>query len=346
MSFTDQDKRILIEVVNHIHNAYVSDQAFQGSENSITLPARLVRLSAETIGQTYRPEILTSLDRPDQELLLHSLVKAVAAMKLSLQGVISSLQQQLPNELSNKLGAQLKEFESMRVESQSVASAPALLEPGTQLPPEKQVDDLVLRRDALVQAQNGLSEVNLEELREEVFRLEAEVEPKRKEMEELQRSVSEKTLELERLTNAIVEAQQVLNTTDTNARQQLDSIPGIAAALIDGIDPYLTKCEGQIREAVETVAEKVSEGRRLKAELQGRITEVSEVLAETARIAKVLKLYADANRRVARSVPAVINLTKEKLARVEQQLQEVDADLKDALTQHQSARHVAEVARV
>jgi hypothetical protein len=327
MSFTDQNKRILIEVVNHIHNAYVSDQAFQESENSITLPARLVRLSAEAIGQTYRQGILTSLDKSDLELLLHSLVKAIAAMKISLQGVIDVLPEQLPDELRNKLGAQLQEFESMRIQTQSSTSASSLIEASKESPPEKQAEDLLQRRDSLVTAQNTLSEVNLEELHEEVFRLEAEVEPKRRQIEELQRAVSEKTAELERLTNAIAEAEQVLNTNDTNAREQLDRIVNIAANMIGAVDPYLPTCEVQIREAVEKVAQKVSEGSRLKAELQGRITEVSELFAETKRISEALTLYLDADRRVARSMPTVISVTKEKLNRVEHQLREIDADL-------------------
>lgn len=347
MSFTDKDKRILIEVVNHIHNAYVSDQAFKESENSITLPARLVRLSADAIGQTYRPGILGDLDKSDRELLLHSLVKAVAAMKISLQEVVDALTDQLPSELRNKLGTQLEELESMKIESESAMPARALLEPGIEIPPDKhEADELRERHESLLAAKETLNQVDLEELRDEVFQLEAEVEPLRSQMEELQRSVSEKTSELERLTTAIADAKQTLTTHDNNAKQQLENIVGIAGELVTAVDPYLAGCESRIREAVEKVAERVSEGRRLKGELQGRITEVSEVLAETARIAAVLRLYTDADRRVALSVPAVINVTKEKLSRVEDQLQEIDSDLKDALAQHQSAKHIAEVAGV
>lgn len=346
MSFTDQDKRILIEVINHIHSAYVSDQAFHESENSVTLPARLVRLSAEAIGQTYRPGILSSLDKSDRELLLHSLAKSIAAMKLALQGVVESLSEEPANELSQKLGAQLHEFEAMRIEVQASTAGRTLLNSGKQLAPEKQVNDLLEQRDSLLTAKNTLSEVNLEELHEEVFQLDAEVEPKRKQMEELQRSLSERRAELERLTNAIADAELLLNSNDIDARQQLDRILNIFTNLITAVDPYLMKCEAQIREAVEKVAEKVSEGSRLKAELQGRIVEVSEMFAETARISEAVKLHTKANGGVARTIPTVIVLTHDRLKRVEQQLREIDEDLKEALTQHQAARHLAEVARV
>lgn len=344
MSFSDKDKRILIEVINHIHLAYASDQAFKESEStSITLPARLVRLSAELVGQTYRPGILSSLDKPDVELLLTSLFNAIDAMKASLQTVKTALPDELPVWVRDQFDEQLKSIETLG----SGQSAHPLIESGKDVPPERlEPDDQRRLHQELVNAQEDLSQVDLDKLREEVFQLEAAVRPRQREMEELQRSVSDKTAELEKLTSAISEAEQMLKTHDVKAKKQLDDVVNMAGALIAAVDPYLSKCESQIREAVETVAEKVSEGRRLKTELLARINEVSEVLEETARISAVLNLYTDANRRVVRSVPTVVNVTKEKLSRIEEQLREIDADLKQALVQHQSARHVAEVARV
>jgi hypothetical protein len=348
MSFTDKDKRILIEVINHIYHAYASDQAFKESEStSITLPARLVRLSAEAVGQTYRPGILSSLDKPDVELLLTSLFNSMDAMKASLEAVMTALPDELPAWVRNQFDEQLQSIAALNVDPQTAPSPRPLIESGKDITSEKlEPDELHQRYEKLANAEEALSQIDLDKLREEVFQLEAAVGPRQREMEELQRSVFNKTAELENLTCAISEAEQMLETHDVKAKKQLDHAVNIAGDLIAALDPYLSKCESRIREAVETVAEKVSEGRRLKAALLGRINEVSEVLEETARIAAVLSLYTDANRRVVRSVPTVVNVTKEKLCRIEEQLREIDADLKQALVQHQSARHVAEVARV
>jgi methyl-accepting chemotaxis protein len=348
MSLTDNDKRVLIEVINHIHHAYVSDQAFKESEStSITLPARLVRLSAELVGQTYRPGILNSLDKPDVELLLTSLFNSVDAMKASLQTVMLALPQELPAWVRDQFHEQLKSMEALSREPQTAPSPYPLIEAGKAVQAVRlEPDDLRQRHQELADTQEALSQVDLDKLREEVSQLEAAVRPRQREMEELQRSVSDKTAELETLTSAISEAKKILKTHDVKAKKQLENVVSIAGELTAAIDPYLSKCESQIREAVETVAEQVSEGRRLKTELLARINEVSEVFGETERISAVLGLYTDANWRVVRSVPTTINVTKEKLIRIEEQLREIDAELKDALMQHQSARHVAEVARV
>ena len=191
-----------------------------------------------------------------------------------------------------------------------------------------------------------MSQIDLSKLRDEVDRLEAAVGPRREKLEQLQHSVSERTAELERLEAAIAEAETTLRSHDVRVKEQLENVLNVGSNLITAVNSYIPRCEEQIREAVETIAEKVSEGRRLKAELQARMNEISEVLEETARISAALNLYSDANRRVVRSVPAVINITKEKLSRIENQLQDIDGELKQALEQHQSARHVTEVARV
>jgi hypothetical protein len=351
MSFSDKDKRILIEVVNHIHHAYASDQAFTESETtSITLPARLVRLSADVVVQSYRPEILSGLEKAEIELLLTSLFKAIDAMTTALQAVMTALPGESPAWVRDQFDQQLQSIAALTALKSAAQAVPAtrpLIESGKETPSEKpEPADLRQRYEELSQAQEALSQIDLEKLREDVFELEATIGPRRQEAEELQRTVSDKTTELEKLTDAISEAEQILQIHDENAREQLDHLLDITSNLVTALDPFLSKGESRIREAVETLSEKVCEGRQLKADLLARINEISEVLEETLRISAGLSLYAEANDRVVRTVPTVVNLTREKLTRIEEQLREIDADLKQALVQHQSAKHAAEVARI
>jgi methyl-accepting chemotaxis protein len=346
MSFTAKDKRALVEVINHIQHAYSSEQAFNESESTkITLPCRLVRLTAEVLSQTYEPVILSRLEGPELEVLLTSLLKSVDAMKGSLETVIGGLPEKLPPGMLNKLNEQVVGLEVMKGERKGLSAARTLIESGEEILAEKQeLDDLRRRQEDLLSAQSALSEVDLDDLRGEVTRLETAIGPRRDEMELLQRSSSEKTAELESITVAISAVQEVLDAHDGKVKGQLDKVVDLSSNLIAALDPYLPGCERRIREAVETVAEKTAEGQRLKTELQTRITEVSEVFAETARIAGALSLYAQSNNRVAKSVPTVANITREKLSRIEEQLHEIDVELTRALERHQSAKHIAEVA--
>jgi paraquat-inducible protein B len=342
MSFTDKDKRILIEVINHIHNAYASDEAFKDSESSsITLPARLLSLSAEVIGHSYRPAILNGLEKLEIELLLTSLFRSIDAMKTSLQTVITALPGEMPDWARHQFEQQVDTIAGLNLKL-----LPPMSPQSDDLVGQAEPADLVKRHHELVEAQEALSQVDLDKLRDEVSQLEAMVGPRQREVEELQSAVSRKTAELEKLTSALSEVEKVLQSNDVKAKERFDQLLNVAGELISALNPYLPRTESRVREAVETVAEKVSAGKQLKAELLARINEVSEVLEETARISAVLSLYTEANHRVVRSVPTVINVTKEKLSRVEEQLREIDADLKQALVQHQSARHVAEVARI
>ncbi|HKR13065.1 MAG TPA: hypothetical protein VJT15_13480 [Pyrinomonadaceae bacterium] len=344
MSFTDKDKRLLIEVVNNIHHAYASDEAFKDSEStSITLPARLLSLSAEAIGQSYRPVILGGLKKLEIELLLTSLFRSVEAMKTSLQTVMTAL----PNEMADRVRHQFEE-QTHSIEALNRGLLPPMSSPadGHEIVEQLEPADLAKRHQELMETQDALSQVDLDKLREEILQLEGTIGPRQQLMEELQTAVFKKTAELEKLTSALSATEELLQSHDVKAKEKLDRVLSLTGELVSALDPYISRTESQIREAVETVAEKVSAGKHLKAELQARINEVSEVFEETERLSTVLSLYADANHRVVRSVPTVVNVTKEKLSRVEEQLREVDSDLKDALVQHQKAKHVAEVARI
>jgi chromosome segregation ATPase len=339
MSFTDKDKRLLVEVINNIHHAYASDEAFKDSEStSITLPARLLSLSAEAIGQSYRPAILGGLQKLEIELLLTSLFRSVEAMKMSLQTVMTALPAEMADRVRHQFEAQIDGIAALNR---------GLLPPVSDaVVAEREPADLAKRHEELIETQEKLGQLDLDALREQVLQLEATIGPRQQLLEELQTAVSVKTGELEKLTDALTAAEEMFQSHDVKGKEKLDRVVNIADELVSALDPYLSRTEREIREAVETVAEKVSAGKHLKAELQARINEVSEVFEETERISTVLSIYAEANHRVVRSVPTVVNVTKEKLSRVEAQLREIDSDLKEALVQHQKGKHVAEVARI
>jgi hypothetical protein len=348
MSFTEKDKRVLVEVINHIQRAYVSDEAFDESESTkITLPCRLVRLTADTLGQTYQPAILKRLDAADIELLLTSLLKSVEAMKASLTSVIKALPEKLPAGMLDKLNKQVDGLEAMKIERETLSVANSLVESGEEMLVEKQeLDGLRQRHEDLLVAQKALSNVDLDELRGEVARLEIAVGPHREEMERLEVSVKQKTAELESLTFAISEAKKVLTANDERAKEHLTGVVDLCSNLIAALDPHLAWCENKIQESTDTLAKKTAEGQQLKAAVQARISEVNEIYEETARISGALSLYTESNNRVARSVPTVLNAAKEKLSRIEVQLREVDGELKRALEHHQSAKHVVEVTSI
>lgn len=343
MSFTEQDKRILIEVINHIHHAYASDEAFRDNESTnITLPARLVRLSADVVGESYRAELLGSLQKPAIELLVNTLFKSIDAMRVSLRAVMTAL----PNESSEWIRAQFEQqidsFERLKDRQQS--PTPALIEaPSTA---ELNLTELVTRQHELSEANEVLSKLDVKQLSDEVSRLEATIGTRRQQVEDLQSTVASKTAELEKLTSAAAAAQNMLQGADAKANEQLELVLNITDDLVTALDRYIARKQSKIREAVDAVAEKVSEGKRLKAELQARINEVSEAFGETLNVAAALSSYTEANQRVGSSVPTVIDTTKEKLRRVEEELREIDEELKSALSQHQSARHVLEMAHV
>jgi chromosome segregation ATPase len=340
MTLSETDKRILIEVINNIHQVYASEAAFKESEStSITLPARLVRLSADVLGQSYRPEILINLDRSEIEMLLTSLFKSVEAMKSSLQSVMTALPKESVDLMRKQFADQLDPVAEL-------IGAPPLLIESQQ---DKSLDELkptelVRLHHELSESEATLNQVDLKQLREEVSQLQASVELRKEEWEGLQGTVAVKTEELDRLTSAIAETENLLDSHEIRARERLDQVLNMTGDLLDAVAPYLSRTETRIREAVETVADKVSEGKRLKTELQTRINEVSEVFEQTEQISAALSLYTQANQRVVRSVPTVVNVTKEKLSRVEEQLHEIDSQLKQALAQHQSAKHVAEMS--
>jgi hypothetical protein len=169
-SFSDKDKRILIEVVNHIHHAYASDQAFKESETtSITLPARLVRLSADVVGQSYRPEILSGLEKAEIELLLTSLFKSIDAMTTALEAVITALPGESPAWVRDQFDQQLQSIAALtalKSDAQAVPATRPLIESGKETPSEKpEPADLHQRYEELSQAQEALSPIDLEKLK-------------------------------------------------------------------------------------------------------------------------------------------------------------------------------------
>lgn len=320
MSFTDKNKRALIEVINHIYYAYASDDVYiDGDSHTLLLPSRLVHLTAEVLGQTYHPELLNKLDKSNIELLLTSLVNCVDLMHVSLKAIVNSLPP-LPAQMVQRVNERIEEMEKIKE--------------GPAPPCEELIDE------------EGVTDGEVGRLRAEVVQVESLIGPRREKMQQLQFSVKEKSEELRRLELAVSEAEKFLEEHDSKVRTQLDRVIDIGGALSDALESYAARNENRIHEAVETLAEKVSEGRRLKAELEARISEVSEVFAQTTSLSTMLTQYAQANRRVADNVPTVLQVTREKLNRVEEQLQTIDSNLKEALAQHQQSRHAVEVARI
>src|SRR5262249_39913935 len=163
----EKDKRILIEVINNIYHAYASSEAFKDSElTSVTLPAGLVRLSADLVGESYRSEILTSLEKPAIELLVDSLFKSIDAMRASLRPVMMAV----PHESSDWLRSQFEQqISSVAALNGGQQSPRTLIESQKELEPA----DLLRRHHELLEVAETLSQIDLKQLRDEVSQLES-----------------------------------------------------------------------------------------------------------------------------------------------------------------------------
>jgi chromosome segregation ATPase len=345
MSFTDKDRQALIELINNIQHSFFSDGLFDGGDSTkLAMPCRLVRSAAELLEQSYQPGIMNRLDESEVRLLLTYLSKAIESVSSSLGKVVSSLPEKTPDAMRTRLESGAGSLEAIRAEYESLfAAAGSLLGREDEILGEKRkLEELRERHRLLLEAQEQLRVVDLDALRAEVDRLEAEVGTPRAELERLRREFDERKRESETVGGALSDTRRGLGALDQGSRDLAAGLKSLFDEMLAVLEPYLVRCEKGVQRAAEVVAEKTAEGRQLEEQLRARMAEVNKACEEVAQLAAAVKLYAEADRQVARSVPTVVNVTRERLILIEEQLQEIDAELKLALERHQSARHVAD----
>lgn len=348
MSFTDKDRQALVELINNIQHSFFSEQPFNGGDSAkIALPCRLVRSAAEVLEQSYQPELIGRLDESQVELLLTYLSKAIEALAGSLEKVVSLLPEKAPASMLAKLDSSVRGLEMIKRErAELFAAAQLLLGRENEILSEKRkLDDLQQQHQLLLRTQEQLRLVNLEDLSNEVSRLETEMGVSRTELGALQQQLAERERERDALGHAVSDARRSLATLDQRSEEHA-GLTTLCDDLLAALNPYLARCQKGIRSAVEAIAEKTAEGKQLEQQLKKRMAEVSKVCEETAQLAAAVKLYADANHHLARSVPSVMSITREKLIRIEEQLQEIDGELRLAIERHQSAKHVADTVEL
>lgn len=348
MDFTDKDRQSLIELINNIQHSFFTEQSFrEGDSTKIPLPCRLLRSAAEVLGQSYKAEMIESLDDSEIELLVTYLSKALEAVSASVENVVSTLPEKAPAPMLARLKSHLLSLEAIRNERQEIfAAAQSIIEREDEILKEKsELEDLQRRHELLLKAQRELDLVSLEDLRAQVSGLETEIGPSRAELEQLQRRAAEVEQERTAINRALTEARRGLQGLEARPEEQAGLL-NLCSDLRAALDPYLERCEKGVQSAMQTITERVEEGRQLAQQLKSRMAEVSKVCEETVQLEAALKLYADTDQRVARSVPTVMSVTRERLFRIEEQLQEIDADLKLAIEQHQSAVHVVDTVVV
>lgn len=344
MSFNDADRQALVELINNIRHSFFSEAAFAGGDpTTLAMPCRLVRSAGEVLEQSYQPSMIAALDESEVELLLTHLAKSLESIAGSFGRVIRSLPEQAPASMLARLDSHARALGAVKSEREALfAAAGALLErEGELLEESRKLEALRERQRALLEAQEQLRGVDLDELRREVARLELEIGPSRDELARLRRDVEERERERETVGNALAEARRRLDAPGLGARDLAAAVTGIFDELLAVLEPYMARCEKGLQSAASVIRDKTAEGRELEEQLKARVAEVSKSCEEVAQLAAALKLYADADGHVARSVPTVVNLTRERLIRIEEQLREIDGELGRALEQHQSARHVA-----
>lgn len=345
MDFTDKDRQAFIELINNIQHTFFSEQSFNhGDSTKIALPCRLLRSAAEVLEQSYQPELISRLDESEVELLLAYLSKAIDSAAGSLKRVAAALPTDTPPSLLAKLDSRAKSLEMVKTEREALFDgAQSLMARESEILDEKRkLEELEERHRLLLKAQEQLQLVNLEELRSEVTRLEMEMGSSRVELEQLQRQVAEGELESEAIGNAVTHARQSLSALDQRSKELAAGLTQLFDDLLVALNPYLAHCEKGIQRAVQVIKEKTTEGQQLEQQLKSRMAEVNKVCEETAQLAAALELYAETDHRLARSIPVVINVTREKLIGIEEQLRAIDGELKLAIERHQSAKHIAD----
>jgi chromosome segregation ATPase len=348
MNFTDKDRQALIELINNIQHAFFAEQSFSnGDLTKLALPCRLVRSAAEVLEQSYQPELISKLDESQVELLLTYLSKAIEAVSSSLEKVVSALPEKTPTSILAKLDSRARSLEMIKKErAELFDAAQSLLGSESEILNEKQkLEVLRERQRLLLGAREQLQLVNLQELSDEVSRLETEMGSSRAELEQLQQQVAERERERETISHSMSVARRSLTALDQRSDKQAE-LTRLCDDLLAALNPHLARCEKGIKDAVEAIAEKTAEGKQLEQQLKTLMPEVSKVYEETAQLAASVKLYADADHHVARSVPTVMSVTREKLIRIEEQLQEIDGELRLAIERHQSAKHVADTVNL
>ena len=345
MVFTDKDRQALVELVNNLQHAYSSEADEDGLDATrIALPCRLLRSAAEAAEKVYRPDLLAALGESEIELLLAYLSRAVDAVTGSLGQVIAALPAEPSAGMRAKLAQRLDDLAAMRRERASIfeTAVELLAREDDILAERKQLAALQERRQTLLRVREELQHVGIEDVRQSVARMEAELGTAGAELERLQRQTAENESALAALDNAVAAARERLGEQEKRAEDQLGRLLGVSDDLLAALAPHMARCERSIQEALGEIADKTAEGKQLRQELRARAEQVRALYEQTADLAGALKVYAESNDGVARGVPTVLNSTRERLARIGEELQEVDEALARALRQHQSATRVAD----
>jgi len=349
MSFTEIDRQALVELINNIQHSFFSDTPFNGGDpTTLAMPCRLVRSAGEVLEQSYQAATIGGLDESEVELLLTHLSKALESVSGSFGRVVSSLPQKTPAAMLAKLESRARSLEAIKGERESLfEAAGSLLEREAEILDEKRkLEGLRERHQSLLEAQEQLRAVDIDGLHEEVALLEAEIGPSQAELGRLQREIDGRRREGEAIGSALADARRSMGALEQGSKELAAGINGLFDELLAALEPYLARCGKGLRSAAQVVREKMAEGRELEQQLKTRMAEVNKSCEEVAKLAAAVKLYAEADHHVARSVPTVMNVTRERLIRVEEQLSEIDGELRRALEQHQSAKHVAGTSNV
>lgn len=349
MGFTDTDKRALIELINNIYHNFSSGGAPTGADlTNVTLPCRLLRSAAEVAANVYGSEIVGNLDNSELELLLTYLSKAVEAVAGSLGQVTAALPREPPAGMAAKLARQADSLRELKAAREALfATADTLSEQEAAiLAEQRQLAELRQRRDFLIAARARWAGADLAELRRMVSEMETELGPAQSELELLQQEAAEKESETDAISRAVASARERIGALDQRSEDEFAKLAAVADDLLAGMSTNMARCDRSIAEVLQEIAEKSVEGRRVREQLKVRAEEVHKVYEGTRELADALNLYAAANHRTARSIPAVLDATKEKMSHIEEQLREVDRELERALTEHQTAKRVVDVVEL
>ena len=96
--------------------------------------------------------------------------------------------------------------------------------------------------------------------------------------------------------------------------------------------------QADINELEDSIDEVFEDNKAMEEQLQQRMKEVDILFENSSRLKSLLDVYSNVNIYVARSLPGRFHTLTTKLNRIEQDLHEVDADLRKAIEEHQETR--------
>jgi chromosome segregation ATPase len=207
---------------------------------------------------------------------------------------------------------------------------------------EHELAELETQRQRLLSLQSRLAAADLSLLRRQVADLANSLGPAQDELAQLEIALTQQETLHTELQQAIAVARNILQSNRQDIATSLSRLTELATAWRRRSVTLNERYTAQAAQVVEEIEEAVAEEIRLKQELTAQWAKSDAFASNISELSDSLRFYAENGRRIAVSIPATFETTRERLKEVEGVLALIDDDLKKALTRHQRAGDLLE----